>query len=131
MDPFSITVGVVGLADAGTTLAGFLTDKYKSYRDAPELILEIAHEVEFCAGLVDMFGSSLDRPGVKYPERFVRDAKGLVERVCCLISPILEYRACGWFEKGVIELRSCHTCTATLTGDETYRRKSSSKTYAS
>ena len=47
MDPFSITVGVVGLADAGTSLAGFLTEKYKAYRDAPELILEVAHEVEF------------------------------------------------------------------------------------
>jgi len=80
MDPFSIMVGVVGLADAGTSLAGFLTDKYKTYRDAPELILEIAHEVEFCAGLVDMFGSNLDRPGAEYPERFVRDAKNLVRR---------------------------------------------------
>lgn len=80
MDPFSITVGVVGLADAGTSLAGFLTEKYKTYRDAPELILEIAHEVEFCAGLVDMFGSNLDRPGAEYPEKFVRDAKNLVRR---------------------------------------------------
>lgn len=80
MDPFSIATGAVGLADAGTSLASFLTDKYKSYRDAPELILETANEVEFCAGLVDMFGSNLDRPGAEYPERFVRDAKNLVRR---------------------------------------------------
>jgi hypothetical protein len=85
MDPFSITVGIVGLADAGTNLAGWLTEKYKSYRDAPELLLEIAHEVEFCAGLVDMFGSSLDRPGVEHPKRFVRDAKVLVEKVGSMI----------------------------------------------
>ena len=80
MDPFSITVGVVGLADAGTSLASFLTDKYKTYREAPSLILEIASEVEFCAGLVDIFGSSLDRPGSQYPDRFVRDAKNLVQK---------------------------------------------------
>ena len=83
MDPFSITVGAVGLADAGTSLAGFLTDKYRSYRDAPELILEVAHEVEFCAGLVDMFADSVDRADVggKVPKKFVKDARGLVERV--------------------------------------------------
>lgn len=90
MDPFSITVGVVGLADAGTSLAGFLTDKYKTYRDAPELILEIAHEVEFCAGLVDMFGTNLDRPGAEYPERFVRDAKNLVRRTNAVFLDIRE-----------------------------------------
>lgn len=86
MDPFSVTVGAVGLADSGMTLAGFLQDKYKAYRDAPKEILEIADEVQFCSSLVDTLSASLDKAVDSYSSAFVRDARTLVTKVCVPLS---------------------------------------------
>ncbi|KAF2724848.1 hypothetical protein K431DRAFT_134132 [Polychaeton citri CBS 116435] len=92
-DPFSIATGIIGLAETGTALASFLTDKYRAYRDAPEQILEIAHEVEFCAGLISVFEEGIERRAgdgekVGAGSRFERDAGNLVWRTKKLFQEI-------------------------------------------
>ena len=61
MDPFSITVGIVGLVDGGLSLSKELKGKIVTFRHAEQEVLELAHEIDLCVTLLDVFGQSLDR----------------------------------------------------------------------
>lgn len=82
MDPFSITVGAVALAETANTLASSLTDRYRAFSSAPKEMLEIAGQVTMCAGLIDVFSRSIDGTGAEFPKRFQQDASTLVMQVC-------------------------------------------------
>ncbi|KAF8848282.1 hypothetical protein BDZ45DRAFT_606137 [Acephala macrosclerotiorum] len=78
MDPFSITVGAVALAETANKLASSLTDRYRAFSSAPKEMLEIAGQVTMCVGLVDVFSRSIDGTGQEFPKRFLQDASTLV-----------------------------------------------------
>ncbi|KAF4628982.1 hypothetical protein G7Y89_g9166 [Cudoniella acicularis] len=82
MDPFSLTVGAVGLLDTANKLTKSLLDRYEAFSSAPRKMSEIANDVTMVAGLVEVFSQSVDGAGtsIKFPERFQRDAKNLVEQ---------------------------------------------------
>ena len=83
MDPFSITCGAVGLVDAGINVARELKTKIDLYKSAEQDIKELAHEVDLCTSLLDIFGNSLDRPESAYPQNVVKQTKRLVADVSC------------------------------------------------
>jgi len=78
MDPFSITVGIVGLVDGGLSLSKELKDKIDSFKDAGNEIIELAHEVDLCTTLVDVLGNGLDRPESVYPANVIKQTRWLV-----------------------------------------------------
>ena len=80
-DPFSITCGVVGLVDTGLSLAKELKKRIDLYRSAERDITDLAHEVDLCTTLLDVFGETLDRPESAYPKNVVRQTKRLVADV--------------------------------------------------
>ncbi|KAK6438740.1 hypothetical protein LTR95_005056 [Oleoguttula sp. CCFEE 5521] len=82
MDPFFLTAGIVGIADAGTSLASFLTTKYKSYTNAPKLLQDLAQEVDFCVGWVGVLGNRLEeRDNGGYSVKFAQDASNLTGKI--------------------------------------------------
>jgi hypothetical protein len=82
MDPFSITVGIIGLVDGGLSLSKDLKGKIVTFRHAEQEVLELAHEIDLCVTLLDVFGQSLDRPENEYPKNVVKQTRRLVEDVC-------------------------------------------------
>ena len=81
MDPFSITVGAVGLADTGTSLAKSLYGKVKSYKNAPNEIQEVAHDVETCTYMFNLLRSSVNANDANFTPEFKRIATNLVKKV--------------------------------------------------
>ncbi|CZR55514.1 uncharacterized protein PAC_05402 [Phialocephala subalpina] len=90
MDPFSITVGAVALAETANKLASSLTDRYRAFSSAPKEMLEIAGQVTMCAGLVDVFSRSIDGTGAEFPPRFQQDASTLVMQCRAILKDIDE-----------------------------------------
>ncbi len=84
MDPFSITLGALALAETANKLASSLTDRYRAFSSAPKEMLEIAGQVTMCAGLVDVFARSVDGIGQNFPKRFQQDVSTLVMQVSLL-----------------------------------------------
>lgn len=81
MDPFSITVGIVGLVDGGLSLSKDLKNKIDDFKNAEREVIELAHEVDLCTTLLDVLGDSLDRPESAYPKNVVKQTRRLVEDV--------------------------------------------------
>jgi len=81
MDPFSLTVGIIGLVDGGLSLSKELKEKIDDFRDAGREVIELAHEIDLCTTLLDVLGESLDRPENAYPKNVVKQTKRLVEDV--------------------------------------------------
>jgi len=84
MDPFSITVGAVALLEAANKLSKTLMDRYQAFSAAPKRMCEIANDVTMVAGLVEVFATSVDGAGtgIRFPDKFQRDARNLVDQVC-------------------------------------------------
>jgi hypothetical protein len=84
MDPFSITVGAVALLETANKLSKALIDRYQAFSVAPKKMCEIANDVTMVAGLVEVFATSVDGAGtgIKFPDKFQRDARNLVDQVC-------------------------------------------------
>jgi len=80
MDPFSVTVGIVGVVDGGLSLAGMLKEKISAYRNAENEIMELAHEVDLATNLIDMVGINLDSQQ-NLPKNVVKQSKRLVSDV--------------------------------------------------
>ena len=78
MDPFSLTVGIVGAVDGGLSLAEKLKGKIDDYRGAGREVEELAHEIDLCATLLDVLGDSLERPESAYPKNVVKQTWRLV-----------------------------------------------------
>ncbi|KAF1982512.1 hypothetical protein K402DRAFT_437789 [Aulographum hederae CBS 113979] len=81
MDPFSITVGAVALTETALKLSRALINRYQAYDAAPKEMVEIADQVTFCSGLVDVFAKSVDGTGRKFPKNFTDHATNLVKKV--------------------------------------------------
>jgi hypothetical protein len=82
MDPFSVTVGAVGLLDFANKVTNGLIDRYQAFSSAPRQMLEIADQITLCAGLVDVFAKSVDGTGKQdFPRKFKADAAGLITQV--------------------------------------------------
>ncbi|KAK3680279.1 hypothetical protein LTR78_000657 [Recurvomyces mirabilis] len=79
MDPFSITVGIVGLVDGGLSLSRELKGKIAAFQHAEQEVMELAHEIDLCTTLLDILGQSFDRPENAYPRNVVKQTKRLVE----------------------------------------------------
>lgn len=88
MDPFSVTVGAVGLLDVANKVTSALIDRYQAFSSAPRQMLEIADQITLCAGLVDVFAKSVDGTGKQdFPRKFQDDASGLITQVSGRKSP--------------------------------------------
>lgn len=81
MDPLSITVGIIGVVDAGISLSERLKGRIDDYRNAEREVEELAHEIDLCTTLLDVFGESLDKPENAYPKNVARQTKRLVADV--------------------------------------------------
>ncbi|RMZ23039.1 hypothetical protein D0859_12929 [Hortaea werneckii] len=81
MDPFSITVGIVGLVDGGLSLSKDLKSKIDDFRNAEREVIELAHEIDLCTTLLDVLGDSLNGPENAYPKNIAKQTKRLVEDV--------------------------------------------------
>ena len=81
MDPFSITVGIVGLVDGGLSLSKELKGKIVAFKHAEQEVMELAHEIDLCTTLLDILGQSFDRPENAYPKNVVKQTKRLVDDV--------------------------------------------------
>lgn len=81
MDPFSITVGIVGLVDGGLSLSKDLKSKIDDFRNAERDVIELAHEIDLCTTLLDVLGDSLNGPENAYPKNIAKQTKRLVEDV--------------------------------------------------
>lgn len=81
MDPFSLTVGALALAETANKLASSLTDRYRAFSSAPKEMLEIAGQVTMCAGLIDVFARSIEGNGEDFPKRFRQHASALITQV--------------------------------------------------
>ncbi|KAI7194306.1 hypothetical protein KC363_g2209 [Hortaea werneckii] len=79
MDPFSITVGIVGLVDGGLSLSKDLKSKIDDFRNAEREVIELAHEIDLCTTLLDVLGDSLNGPENAYPKNIAKQTKRLVE----------------------------------------------------
>ncbi|RMX93470.1 hypothetical protein D0868_12839 [Hortaea werneckii] len=78
MDPFSITVGIVGLVDGGLSLSKDLKSKIDDFRNAEREVIELAHEIDLCTTLLDVLGDSLNGPENAYPKNIAKQTKRLV-----------------------------------------------------
>ncbi|RMY68921.1 hypothetical protein D0863_06802 [Hortaea werneckii] len=78
MDPFSITVGIVGLVDGGLSLSKDLKSKIDDFRNAEREVIELAHEIDLCTTLLDVLGDSLNEPENAYPKNIAKQTKRLV-----------------------------------------------------
>ena len=85
MDPFSITVGAVALAETASRVATMLFDRYQAFTSAPQAMVEIADEITMCAAHVDVFSKSVDAFG-QCPKGLQKDTKKLVGEVCCRVT---------------------------------------------
>ncbi|RDW91016.1 hypothetical protein BP5796_02181 [Coleophoma crateriformis] len=88
MDPFSILVGSLALTEAANKVAGKLMDTYQDFKSAPEEMVEIADQVTFCSGLVDVFANSVDTTGLKFPPKFREDVTTLVDKCNSILTDI-------------------------------------------
>ncbi|RDW58139.1 hypothetical protein BP6252_13550 [Coleophoma cylindrospora] len=88
MDPFSILVGSLALTEAANKVAGKLMDTYRDFKSAPREMVEIADQVTFCSGLVDVFANSVDATGQKFPTRFREDVTTLVDKCNSILTDI-------------------------------------------
>ncbi|KAK4546394.1 hypothetical protein LTR36_002071 [Oleoguttula mirabilis] len=79
MDPFSLTVGIIGVVDGGISLSERLKGKIDDYRNAKREVEELTHEIDLCTTLLDVLGDSLDRPESAYPKNVARQTRRLVE----------------------------------------------------
>jgi hypothetical protein len=82
MDPFSITVGAVGLLDVANKVAGALIDRYQAYSSAPKQMIEIADQITLCAGMIEVFAKSVEGTGKQaFPRKFQESATSLITQV--------------------------------------------------
>ncbi|EPE33038.1 hypothetical protein GLAREA_06050 [Glarea lozoyensis ATCC 20868] len=89
MDPFSVTVGAVGLLDFANKVTNGLIDRYQAFSSAPRQMLEIADQITLCAGLVDVFAKSVDGTGKQdFPRKFKADAAGLITQCYSILKEI-------------------------------------------
>ena len=80
-EPFSLAVSIVGLAETGFSVSKFLNETYGSYRNAPEELLEVAHEVTICSQLMTPLGERLKTRSMKYNPEFQTSVEWLVKNV--------------------------------------------------
>lgn len=81
LDPISLSASIIALAEAGFAVGRFLSDTFKSYKNAPEDILEIAHEVNICSTLMGSLGEKLKDAALRYSESFRESVEYLVKNV--------------------------------------------------
>lgn len=81
MDPLSVAASIVTLIGVGTKTAEALRFTYKSYRNAPREMREIAVEIEFINGLFDNLAASMERSPEAYTEGFLKRAKNMINNV--------------------------------------------------
>lgn len=87
MDPFSVTVGVIGVVDAGISLSKELKGKIDDFNNAEREVIELAHEIDLCTTLLDVLGDNFDRPENAYPKNVVKQTRRLVMDVSGLMFP--------------------------------------------
>ncbi|TKA79509.1 hypothetical protein B0A55_02433, partial [Friedmanniomyces simplex] len=84
-------VAIVGLVDGGLSLSKDLKDKIDTYRNAEREVTELAHEVDLCTTLLEVFGQSLDRAEnlprnvIKQTERLIVDMRTVFTEIRTLL----------------------------------------------
>lgn len=86
VDPLSLSASIVGLAETGFSLGKLLVNVFRTYKNAPEEVLEIAHEVNICCQLMAPFGERLKDGSARYNASFQESVEWLVKNVCCFES---------------------------------------------
>ena len=81
MDPMSLALGVASASETAFSVSKFLTSTWRSYRNAPEEVLEIAHEVNICRCLMTPFGERLKAGSTHYNTQFQSNVLALIENV--------------------------------------------------
>lgn len=81
VDPISLSASIITVANTGFSVGKFLLDRYSSYRNAPDEVLEIAHEVNICGTLMTPLGDKLKTGSVRYNVQFQRSVEGLISNV--------------------------------------------------
>lgn len=87
MDPASLALGVLSASETAFSVTKFLTTTWSSYRNAPEEVLEIAHEVNICRCLMTPLGEQLKDGSLRYSDDFRISVEHLVENVCGRLGP--------------------------------------------
>jgi len=81
MEPVSLAASIVTLTDTGFSVGKLLLDTYSSYRNAPQEVLEIAHEVNICCSLMASMGEQLRTCSVQYSAEFQQSVAWLLQNV--------------------------------------------------
>ncbi len=80
MDPFSITVGALTLAQTGTNLTTLLLDLGKDIRSASAAMAEVASDVQITSTLLTDLAHNLEVNPTGYSEKFLASAKNLCDQ---------------------------------------------------
>ncbi len=80
MDPFSLIVGALALAQTGTTLTTFLFDIAKDIKSASATMAEVASDVQLTSTLLADLGNNLDANPHGYSENFLVSVKNLCDQ---------------------------------------------------
>lgn len=80
MDPFSLTVGALALAQTGTTLTTLLLDLGKDVRSASAAMAEVASDVQITSTLLTDLAYNLEVNPTGYSEKFLASAKNLCDQ---------------------------------------------------
>ena len=83
MEPISSLSACLSVADAGVSVAKILKTTYKNYKGAEREILDVAHELEICRGLIIPFGEHLEARTGNYPDTIKNSVQHLIIRVGC------------------------------------------------
>lgn len=80
MDPFSITIGALTLAQTGTTLTTILFDLGKDIKSASTAMAEVASDVQLTSTLLTDLAHNLESNPTGYSEKFLASAKNLCDQ---------------------------------------------------
>lgn len=80
-DPISLSASIITLADTATSVGKFVLETFKTYKFAPEDLLEIAHDINICSTLMVPFGERLQSHAVEYNASFQESVEFLVKNV--------------------------------------------------
>ncbi|OIW25736.1 hypothetical protein CONLIGDRAFT_708502 [Coniochaeta ligniaria NRRL 30616] len=81
MDPLSILAGVAGVATAGSTVVSALFTLFKSVRNAPKEMRDIAAEMSILTSLLEHLHETLTEGKHITKRRFLRDVKQVVRNI--------------------------------------------------
>ena len=80
MDPFSITIGALTLAQTGTNLTTLLFDLGKDIKSASTAMAEVASDVQLTSTLLTDLAHNLEANPTGYSENFLASAKNLCDQ---------------------------------------------------